>query len=575
MISVPGWRAREARWLALLSWLVVGLFCLMPVASLVTTALWRPAGAGLDVSGLWTAWTSRSALTALGNTVLIGAVSGLGATALGTTVAVTLWVTDVRGRRAIALLLVGALLVAPQVMALAFKTLAGPASPLLLAVGLAPPPGTSNPMLGLGGVILALTLHHVALAAMTVATGLGQIPRSLIEAAEIDGAHPWTIVRRIVLPLVRPQIAASFVLTFVAGAGNFGIPVLLGLPAGVQTLPTLIYRQLTGYGPGVLPDVAALSLLAAALALAGIAFGRWIGSDATPLVGDGDRIQPFWRLGLARPVIEGVLASLVLAATLLPLVSLAATALVPAAGVRLTLETVTLANLREVLFVQGVTTRALQNSLVYATAAGLLCALLGLALAYAIERAAVVGRTALALFVQLPYAIPGVVLAIAAILLLLKPLPLVGVSLYATPWIIILAYVARFLAVAVTPIGAQVAQMDPDLEAAATVFGASLVQRVRHIVAPLALPALATAHLLVMLLAFNELTVSALLWSAGTETLGVALLSLEDAGLIGEAAALGLVTTVIVAILIAAIDRVAAWLPPGALPWATLAGQRP
>jgi iron(III) transport system permease protein len=117
--------------------------------------------------------------------------------------------------------------------------------------------------------------------------------------------------------------------------------------------------------------------------------------------------------------------------------------------------------------------------------------------------------------------------------------------------------------------------MDPDLEAAAMVFGASLVQRVRYIVAPLVLPALATAHLLVMLLAFNELTVSALLWSAGTETLGVALLSLEDAGLIGEAAALGLATTVVVAILIAAIDRIGSWLPPGALPWATLAGPRP
>jgi iron(III) transport system permease protein len=198
--------------------------------------------------------------------------------------------------------------------------------------------------------------------------------------------------------------------------------------------------------------------------------------------------------------------------------------------------------------------------------------LLGFLIAYTVERTAVPGRDLLALLIQVPYAVPGIVVAIAAILLLLRPLPLLHISLYGTSAIIVLAYIARFLAVAVGPISAQISQLDRDLEAAAMLCGAGLVQRLRHIVGPIMLPALAVAHLLVMLLAFNELTVSALLWSAGTETLGVALLSLEDAGLIGPASALALATIVIIAVLIILIDQLGRSLPPGALPWATLCG---
>jgi iron(III) transport system permease protein len=77
--------------------------------------------------------------------------------------------------------------------------------------------------------------------------------------------------------------------------------------------------------------------------------------------------------------------------------------------------------------------------------------------------------------------------------------------------------------------------------------------------------------LLVFLFAFNELTISALLWTAGTETLGVALFSLEDAGLGGEAAAIGVTTTVVVVVVMAALDALRTKVPPGVLPWVMLA----
>ena len=128
------------------------------------------------------------------------------------------------------------------------------------------------------------------------------------------------------------------------------------------------------------------------------------------------------------------------------------------------------------------------------------------------------------LVTEMPYALPGVVLAIAAILLFLKPMPLLGVSLYNTVWIILFCYLARFLVLGLRPVVSGYHQLDRTLEEAAQIAGARLLRRLRTIILPLVAPAAAAGALLIFLTAFNELTVSALLWSSGSETLGVVVL---------------------------------------------------
>ena len=61
---------------------------------------------------------------------------------------------------------------------------------------------------------------------------------------------------------------------------------------------------------------------------------------------------------------------------------------------------------------------------------------------------------------------PGVVLAIAAILLFLKPLPLLGISIYNTVWIILFCYLARFLVLGLRPVVSGYHQLDRTLEEA-------------------------------------------------------------------------------------------------------------
>jgi iron(III) transport system permease protein len=275
---------------------------------------------------------------------------------------------------------------------------------------------------------------------------------------------------------------------------------------------------------------------------------------------------PF-RLGAWRWPAEAVLWFVIVAVVILPTLSLLAAALVPTYGVTLSLSTFTLDKFVEVLWRQPLTLRALRNSTGLAMTAAAVLIALAIPLAYTLSRRAGRLRDAAEALLEIPYALPGIVLAIACILLFLRPLPLIGVSIYATPWIILFAYLARFLPMALKPSLAAMSQLSQESDEAATSLGASFLQRMRRIVIPAILPSAAAGGMMVFLTAFNELTVSALLWSAGTETLGVALFNLEDAGLASEAAAVALCATAVIALAMLVLQAFSARLPDGVLPW--------
>ena len=142
-----------------------------------------------------------------------------------------------------------------------------------------------------------------------------------------------------------------------------------------------------------------------------------------------------------------------------------------------------------------------------------------------------------------------------------------GSSCASAAAIIVFAYLARFLPLAIKPVAAALAQLDPSVEEAASLCGAGTLARIRYIIVPAVAPAMTAGALLVFLIAFNELTVSALLWARGTETLGVVLFGLEAAGLATAASALAIAATAVVAVVMLGLDRLGKRLPEGALPW--------
>ena len=235
--------------------------------------------------------------------------------------------------------------------------------------------------------------------------------------------------------------------------------------------------------------------------------------------------------------------------------------------VPLTWTTATLANYAFVLFDHDAARRALVNSFGLSATAAIVIVLIAVPLAYFLvwRRTRLLRLIHLAL--EMPYALPGVVLAIAAILLFLKPLPIVGVSLYNTIWIILFCYLARFMVLGLRPVISGYYQIDRTLEEASQIAGARLPRRLRTIVFPLVAPAATAGALLIFLTAFNELTVSALLWSSGSETLGVVFFSFQQGGDSTYAAALGALTVVVTTALMFSTVLMANRLPPGVLPW--------
>jgi iron(III) transport system permease protein len=487
---------------------------------------------------------------------------------IGSAFAFLVALTDLRAKTTLVFCLMIPMMIPPQITALSWTQIMGPSSVLLKTLGLAPAMGTPQPLYSQGGIILLLGIQHTAIIFLTLRAGLRAIPQDVVEAARISGASGLRLWWHIILPLCLPSLAAGIAITFVTALGNFGIPAMLGIPAGYSTLPTLIYQRLSGLSSTVLAEVAVLAMVIGCVAICGILLQRFfqsrqkvhlVGSTARPLA------MP---LGSARLPIEIGLWLVVCAILVLPMLGLIATSLVPAYGVPLSLETVTLASWHEALFRQPATARAFVNSLGLASGAAAALVLICLPLAWLMERnPSRLGRVFDAL-VDLPYALPGVVLAIAMILLLIN-LPFTDATLYGTIWIIFLAYLARFLVVMFRPIQASIRQLDPAMNEAAQSVGATLFQRLRLIILPLSAPAAAAGAILVFLTAFNELTVSALLWSSGTETLGVMIFNLDDSGETVMASALAMTIVLVVMGLMAGLQISARHLPKGSLPWQT------
>ena len=538
--------------------LFVAVFAAAPFLRLVITAL--------DPELLATMLGSPRTWLAAWRTLATGLASTGLATVLGGGFALLVGATDIRGKTPLAFAFVLPLLIPSQVTAIAWIDLLGPASALLAPFGLAPAAGAPHPLYGFGGISFLLGLEHAPLVFLTLRAGLRALPGEAIEAAESAGATPFRIVRTVVLPMMLPSLAAGAALAFVSALGNFATAALLGIPGRYSVLTVLIYQELAGLGPRAIGGAAALSLLLGLIAGAGVALQTALSRrrelswtrPATP------RLLPLRRWRLPLTALAWILIAVLV---LLPLAALLATSLVRAEGLPLTPATATLGNFRDVILEHAATLRAARNSLLLAGATALVTALAGALLAYLLVWRDDRLSRLLGLLAELPYAIPGVVLALAAILLFIRPLPVIGLSLYNTLGIILVAYIARFLVLSLRTTVAGYRQIDRALAEAAAIAGARLWRRIATVILPLAAPAVAAGAILVFLTALNELTVSALLWSSGNETLGVVVFSLEQGGDGTLSAALSVLVVLATLGLMGLATLAAGRLPRGVLPW--------
>ncbi|WP_144182929.1 ABC transporter permease [Elioraea rosea] len=499
---------------------------------------------------------------ALARTISVSLAATVLSAAIGTAAAFAIGLCALPARRVLAFLFVLPMLIPPQIAALAWIGALGPSSAFLAALGLAPPLGTAHPLYSGTGIALVLGVQNAPLVFLPLMAALRRFPAGLVEAARLAGAGRAEVLRGVVLPMLTPPFAGAVALAFVAAIGNFGIPALLGIPANYTVLTVLIWQRLVGLGPAGLSEAALMSLLLGALAALALGIEALASRRGRRFIAGGaTRQAPPMALGPWRHTVLAALVAYLVVVLALPLASLVATALTPAIGVPLTAETATLRHLEAVLFVQQNTALAFRNSLFLSVAAAaiLVC------LALLIVRVRL--PPAFRLAIELPYALPGVCVAVAVILVHLRPLPLLGVSLYGGLGLILIAYLARFQALALRPVAGAAARLDPALEEAARMAGAGPLKRLAGIALPLLAPSAAAGGILVALMALNEITLSILLYAAGSQTLGVVVFGLHDAGATGQAAAVSLVGLLLVLALMVAAGQLARRLPPGTLPW--------
>jgi iron(III) transport system permease protein len=478
----------------------------------------------------------------------ISILSTLLSTLIGTFLAWVVARTDIPWVRMFRAAFVLPFVIPPFIGALAWRQLLGPVgylNKLYMSISSASDPLWN--MYGADGIVTVMVLHFFPLVYITVLGGLERMNPELEEAAQASGSPVFTVMRHITLPLMRPTIASGAVLVFIASIANFGIPAILGFPENYFVLTTRIYEAVTRSAePNSLSMASSLSVLLGLVAGSGLLLQALYLKRKEYSILSGKSMQPnIIRLRQHRTWVLILCGVLVLITSIAPLIAILLTALTRAYGLPPVPANWTLQNFYDVLFINPAARRAIRNSLLLAVGAATVISLLGSVIAYIVVKTKLRGRHLLDFVSNMPYALPGTVVAVAMILAWLKPIPVLNISMYNTVWILLVAYIARYLAYGVRTTTGSLAQIHASLEEVARNSGASWLQTFRDVVIPLIRPGLFAGWFLVFMPCLRELTISILLWSAGNETIGVMVFNLQESGNTVESAALSVAMIVV------------------------------
>lgn len=458
-------------------------------------------------------------------------VCGIGATvlsaALGSGLAFLVSRTDMPGRRAFETLNLVPFFLSPYVGAVSWVYLAAPHSGLLsrlladhLGVG-----ADVLPLYGLGGVTFVLALFYTPYVYLLVIAPMRQMDPALEDAARVHGAGPWQTLRLVTAPLLLPALLSAAVIVFVTSAGLFDVPLALASPRGVRTMPTEIW-QLVQY-PADFGRAGAFGVVVMAVTVAFTVLQRRHLERRRFFTVTGRGYRPRivalgWRGRILALVVQAGYAGV---AVVLPVAALVMVALSPIWTGTFSPAAVTWDNFGYVLFDYPLTRQAVVNSLVLAVAGASIAVTLGALQAWFLaherrpRRRAVVDAV-----LSAPAGIPGIILGLGFLILALRT------PLYSTLAVILIAYVAHFFPFAMRTVAAMIAAVHPELEDSARTCGASWLQALRAVTAPLVMPALVAAWVMLFVIFIRELGATMLLYADGTETISVALVLLSERG---------------------------------------------
>ena len=532
--------------------LAVALLLLLvgyPFLWLILAAFGLPREFGLEY--FVRALTRSQNYSALINTLQLALGTGVMSLLIGVPLAWATACTDMKLRTVVHALVALSYITPPYLTALAYIILLGPDAGQFnrfLRTFIDVNSGPIN-IFTMPGIIFVIGIHVFAFTYFLTHSALRSVDASLEESAQILGARRWQTTLRVNLPLVAPAITGGVLLAAIDSLALFGPQAIIGTPAQIVFLPTRIYATIGSYPPRW-AEASALSLVLIVLTVIGLTVQRNY-LERRSYVTIGGRGVRTNRLSLGAwrwPVLLFCL-SVVFFSALAPIGMLVLTAFSKSWADPPSLSNLTLAHFATALFIDQISVRGIVNSIVLATAAAAVALVMGASVAYLELRTSVRGRRLLDYLATLPLGLPGTVMAVGILLAFLR-LP---VPIYGTLWILLVAYVARFVPLATRSANSIFRQIDPSLEEAGRVTGASWSVTIRRILFPLSRPGLLVAFLLVFIPSFSELSATILLYTGGTETIAIAIYRLNDLGQIEVVSALAVFTIAVVLVLSALV----------------------
>jgi len=422
-----------------------------------------------------------------------------------------------------------------------------------------PSNGILNKILGEGffniysnvGLIWVMGSFFYTFVLLSLLAALDRMDPSLEEAARLSGAGPLRVFFQITIPIIFPSLMSGMLLVLLASAASFGVPAMIGNPAGIYLVTTKIYTlQKMGSMNGIFM-AGALSILLLVIATAVLVFNQRILSKNSFKTVSGKTARPsLIDLGGARKPLSFALVILFIILFILPLFGITVTALSKVQG-KMEFSNFGFQNIYRVFFETDETPRALWNSFKLGIFAATATTIMGLLLGYINKKTRLKGRSLIEIMASLPYSTPGTVLALAFILTFSSNFLGLPISLYNSLGMIVIAYFAKYLNFSLRTTSDGFGQIDDCLAEAARVSGASWWITMKTIWFPLMKPALVASWFLVFMPAFSELTMTILLTGPGLETLGTLIFQLQEYGDAsgGAAAVLALLTVVAVGLI--------------------------
>jgi iron(III) transport system permease protein len=387
------------------------------------------------------------------------------------------------------------------------------------------------------GMIWAEAIHLYPLVFLLMSAAFRNMDTSLEEAALTAGSSTIDTFRRVTLPLMRPAMFSVLLINFIRGIEAFEVPALIGVPAKISVFTTKIFLAIHQF-PSDFGLAGAYAVTLLALSTTGVLiYGRITRREERYATVTGKGYRPrVIDLGAWKYVTLGISFLIFFLAVILPVFVLLWSSFIPYYGVpsRELMAKMTFANYQYIVNYPLALT-AFKNSFYLSVGSATLVMLLTSIIAWITVKTKLPGRALLDNMTFIPIAMPGIVLGVSLIWVYLTlPIPI-----YGTIWVLLLAYITKFMPYGIRAASASMIQINNELQEASFTAGGTWFQTFRKVILPLLMPGFTAGWIYISIIALRELSTSILLYSYNSTVLSIMAFDLWEGGQYTYVCALG------------------------------------